>query len=154
MASFLCHVTSMQSPQNPSYADTGILPVNDVRDLRTEARFENVAAHQRYLEKLQLETNALRSWSNGIQDQIMGEAQQVHLQFMRMIRDLKRQDDPHPWPEGWRAASSQPPPPPAQSSAASSSIPMKAAPAPRAQQAPSSSMSSTPRNAPFPSQMG
>ena len=84
----------------------------------------------------------------------MGEAQQVHLQLMRMIRDLKRQDDPQPWAEGWQAASSQPSPPPVQSSGASSSIPVKAAPAPRAQQTLSSSMGSAPRNAPFPSQVG
>ena len=51
---------------------------------------ENVAVHQRYLEKLQFETNTLRSWSNSIHDHMMGEAHQVHLQLMQMIRDIQR----------------------------------------------------------------
>ena len=80
MASSLRHVTSMQSPNTPSYKDIRIRPTANVRDLRGEASLENVAAHQRYLEKLQFEMNTLRSWSNSIQDQIMGEAHQVHLQ--------------------------------------------------------------------------
>ena len=100
MASFLRHVTYTQSPQNPSDADVGVLPVNDVRDLRPEASLDNVAARQRYLEKFQFEMNTLRCWSSGIQDQILGEAQQVHLQVMRMTRDLQRQGDPQPWAEG------------------------------------------------------
>ena len=64
---------------------------------RGEANLENIAAHQRYLEKLQFEMNTLRSWSNIIQDQIMGEARRVHLQMMRMIHELQRESDPQPW---------------------------------------------------------
>ena len=78
MASFLRHVNSMQSPNNPTYVDTRMYPVMDVLDLRREMTLENVAAHQRYLEKLQFEMkNTLRSWSNSIQDQIMGEIQKL-----------------------------------------------------------------------------
>ena len=73
MASFLRHVISMQSPNNPAYVDTHKWPVTDVRYLRTEATLENTAAHQAYLEKLQFEQNTRRSWSSMIQDQIMGE---------------------------------------------------------------------------------
>ena len=46
--SFLRHVTFVQSPNNPTYVDTRIDPVVDVRNLRRKATFENVAAHQRY----------------------------------------------------------------------------------------------------------
>ena len=53
-----------------------------------EAALENVAALQRYLEELQFEANTLRMWSNGIHDEIMEEAQKVHIQMMRMIREL------------------------------------------------------------------
>ena len=79
IASFLRHVASMHSPSNPSYVGTRIHPAADVRGLRREASLENIAAHQRYLEKLEFDINTGRSWSNRIQDQIMGEAAQVHL---------------------------------------------------------------------------
>ena len=134
MASFLRHVTSMQSPNNPSYVDTRIRPVPDIRDLRREANLENVAARQRYLEKLQFEMNSLRSWSNTTQDQIMGEAQQVHLQMMRMIRELQRESDPQPWAPGWASASSLRPSlhlDQCNHAAQPSSLPIKAAPTPR-----------------------
>ena len=52
---------------------------------RTKATLENIAAHQAYLEKLQFEQNTLRSWSNMVQDQIMGEAAQVHLQSIDVL---------------------------------------------------------------------
>ena len=156
MASFLRRVPSMESPNNPSYAESRIEPVLDVRDLRREAALENVAAHQRYLEKLQFGMNTLRSWSNSIHDQIMGEAQQVHLQWMRVVQKFQRQSVPNAWGQGWPSASNPPPPRPAQAPVQSSSLPIKAPPAPRgpSQQAPSSNMSSAPRNAPFPDQMG
>ena len=74
--SFMRHVTAMKSPTNPTYVTTRQWPVPDVMHLRTEANFQNIAAHQAYLEMLQFEQNALRSWSNMVQDQIMGEAAQ------------------------------------------------------------------------------
>ena len=63
MLSFLRHVTSMKSPNNPSYVANHKWPVTDLQYLRIEATFENIAAHQAYLEKLQFEQNTLRSWS-------------------------------------------------------------------------------------------
>ena len=83
------HVTSMQSPTNPSYAATGGHLVKDVQYLRTEPTLDNIAAHQACLEKLQFEHKTLRSWSNMVQDQIAGEAQQVHLQLMQMIQAMQ-----------------------------------------------------------------
>ena len=59
MASFLRHVTSMQSPNNPTYVDTRIYPVFDVRELRREATLKTVAAGQRYLKRLQFEMRTL-----------------------------------------------------------------------------------------------
>ena len=44
MGSFLRHVTSMQSPNNPTLLDTRIYPVLDV-EIFEEATLENVAAH-------------------------------------------------------------------------------------------------------------
>ena len=93
---FLHRVTSMQSPTNPSYgcyAATGQFPVPDVQFLRTEPTLDNVAAHQAYLEKLQFEHNTLRSWSNMVQDQTAGEAQQVHLQLMQ-IQAVQHRNSP------------------------------------------------------------
>ena len=100
MASFLHHMTSTQSPNNPSYVDARIHLVTDIRYLRREANLEHIAAHQRYLEKLQFEMNTLRCWSNSIQDQLKGEAAQVHLQLMRMVQELQRESDPQPWAPG------------------------------------------------------
>ena len=60
MASFLCHVATMQSPENPSYANLPVHPVKEASELRREAMLENVAEHQHYLEKLQFELNTLR----------------------------------------------------------------------------------------------
>ena len=141
----------MQSPNNPTYVDTRIYPVMDVRDLRREATLENVAAHQRCLEKLQFEMSTLRSWSNSIQDQIIGEAHQVHLHLMRIIQEIQRQSAPEPWAHGWSSGPSQLPPRPVQPTAQPSNVLVKPAPAPRPQpqQASSSGMSSAPTNAPF-----
>ena len=154
MASFLRHVATAQSPDNPSYANSGPLPVREVRDLQKEATLENVAAHQRYLEKLEFELNTLWLWSNSIQDEIMEEAQKVHLRLMRMIRELQRLNNAQPWVEGWQVASQQAQPPPAPTSASSTSLPIKAAPTSRAPESQPSSMASAPRNPPFPSEQG
>ena len=108
----------------------------------TSKALENTAARQAYLEKLQFEQNTLRSWSNMVQDQIMGEAAQASV--------------PQPWAHGWAAGPSNLPPRPPQPTAQPSNVPVKPPPAPRppTQQASSSSMSSAPVNAPFPAQMG
>ena len=130
--------------------------MNEVHHLRTEATLENIAAHQAYLEKLQFEQNTLRSWSNMVQDQIMGETAQVQLQFMQMICTMQRSSDRQPWAHGWAAAPSQLPPRPAQPTAQPSNATVKPAPTPRPQpqQESASSMSSAPVNAPSPAQMG
>ena len=47
-----------------------------------EPSLKNIAAHQRYLEKLQFEANTLRMWYNGLQDEIMEESQKVHLHMI------------------------------------------------------------------------
>ena len=62
--------------------------------------------HQAYLEKLQFEQNTLRSWSNMVQDQIMGEAAQAHLQLMQMVWTMQRLSNPQPWAQGWADRSS------------------------------------------------
>ena len=49
--------------------------------MRSKPTFANISVHQSYLEKLQFEQNSVRSWYNMIQDQIMGEADQVHNQM-------------------------------------------------------------------------
>ena len=143
MASFLRHVTSMQSPTNPSYAATGRLPVTDVQCLRTEATLENNAHHQAYLEKLQFEHNTLTSWSNMVQDQIASEAQQVHLQLMQMSQTMQNRANSQPWAHGWASSSAQLPPRPVQRTP-QPQVPVKPAPTPRPQpQAQSASASST-----------
>ena len=45
MASFLRHVATMQSPENPSYANLPVHPVKEARELQREATFQNVAGH-------------------------------------------------------------------------------------------------------------
>ena len=129
-------------------------PVKEARELRREATLENVAEHQRYLEKLIFEFNALRLWSSGIQDEIMDEAQKENLQLMRMIRELQWLNNPQPWVVGWQVASSQAQPPPTSASASSTGLPVKASPVSRAPQSQSSSMASAPRNPPFPNEQG
>ena len=154
MASFLpqesCAMLLQCSPRKIQAMRT-----SQSRELQREASLENVAAGQRYLEKLQFELNTLRLWSNGIQDEIMDEAQKLHLQLMKLIRELQRLNNALPWVEGWQVTSSQAPPSqaPAQSSAPSSSIPAKSAPAPRTQQSQPSSVASAPRNPRFPSEL-
>ena len=106
--------TPQAQEEQPQYPQPGYrIPVKDARELRREATLENVAEHQRYLENLQFELNTPRLWSTGIPDEIMDEAQKVHLQLMRMIRELQRLNNPQPWVEGWQVASSQAQPPPA-----------------------------------------
>ena len=146
MASFIRHVTSMQSPTSPSYAATGRLPVTDVHIF--EQNQDNVAAHQSYLEKLQFEHNTLRSWSNTVQDQIAGEAQQVHLQLMQMIQTMQHRNNPQPWAQAWAERSVQPPPRPAQQTSQPQAVPAKAAPAARAQRPTQSASSSSMGSAP------
>ena len=108
MASFLRHVSTMESPDNPSYLSSGPQPVDDVRDLRREATLENLADLQRYLEKLQFESTTLRMWYNGLQDQIMDESQKIHLYMMRMIGELQRTRRSQGWLPQWLASESQP----------------------------------------------
>ena len=129
-------------------------PVMDVRHLRTEANFENVAARQRYLEKLQIEMNTLRSWSNSIQDQITREAHQVHLQLMRMTQEIQRHSEP--WAHGWMSGPPQPTPRPVQPTAQPSNVIVKPVPTarPQPQQASSSSMSSAPTPSTIPTSNG
>ena len=54
MASFLRHVATMQSPDNPSNANLPVHPVKEARELQREATLENVAEYQRYLESSNL----------------------------------------------------------------------------------------------------
>ena len=49
MGSIMRHVTTMQSPMNPSYVTTRQWPVPSVHQLRTDPTLENFAAHQAYL---------------------------------------------------------------------------------------------------------
>ena len=163
MESFLRHVSTMESPNNPSYLYDGPQPVDDTRDLRREASLENLAELQRYLEKLQFEHTTLRLWSNGIQDQIMDEFQRVHAYMMRMTEELHRAC--HSQTQGWlqqgQARANQPPQPPAptQSAApaqapasapsASSAIPVKSAPTTRTSTSSNPGMANAPGNALF-----
>ena len=113
MASFLRHVSTMESPDNPSCLNNDPQPVDHIGDLRREATLENLAEHQRYLEKLQFESTTLRLWCNGLQDQIMDESQRVHIYMMRMIRELQRTCRSQGWLPQWQARANQPQPPPA-----------------------------------------
>ena len=117
MASFLRQVSTMESPDNPSYLNNGPPPADDIRDLRREATLENLADLQRYLEKLQFESTTLRMWYNGLQDQSMDESQRVHLYMMRMIGELQRTRRSQGWLPQWQAKANQPQPPQLQSKA-------------------------------------
>ena len=64
LGSFLRHATTTQSPLVPNYVTTQRYPVPRVGNLRTKPTYENIIAHQSYLEKLQFEQNSLRCWSN------------------------------------------------------------------------------------------
>ena len=162
MASFLRHVTTMQSPENPSYLNNGPPPANDIRELRREASLENLAALQRYLEKLQFEANTLRMWYDGLQDEIMDEAQKVHLHMMRMIGELQRVTHAQPWLAQWQAATNPPQPPaapaqvaaPTSKAASATGLPMKSAPSSRPSTLQNPSMASAPRNHSFPTEQG
>ena len=145
------HVTTMKSPNNPTYVTNCQWPVSDIEHLRTEANVVNIAAHQAYLEKLQFEQNTLRSWSNTVQDQIMGKAAEV-----QMVWTMQQQENPHPWAQAWAERPVQPPPRPVQPTVQPPVVPVKSAPAarPQSQAASALSMSGAPVNAPFPAQMG
>ena len=156
------HVTTMNSPTVPNYVTTARYPVEHITQLRTDPTFENIVAHQSYLEKLQFEQNCVRSWSNMIQDQIMGEADQVHNQMARMILTMQQQQQQqstNPWTRGYAEPQMQsnqgaPPPRPVQPTAQPAPIQVKPAPARHQAQPSSSSMNGAPVNAPFPPQMG
>ena len=109
MGSFTRHVTTMYSPNNPSYVTTAKRPVHHIMELRADPSLENIAAHQAYLEKLQFEQNTLRLWSNMIQDQIMGEAHQVPDQIVKMALTMQQQQSAHPWAQEWAGRPAQPP---------------------------------------------
>ena len=83
ITSFLRHCNGMESPPNPSYLHGGPQPAGDILDLNREASMENRIELQRYAERLQFEATCLRLWSNGIQDQIMEETQQVQTWISR-----------------------------------------------------------------------
>ena len=97
LGSFLRHTTTMQSPNVPNYVTTQKYPVARVAELRTEPTAENIIAHQSYLECLQFEQNSVRCWSNMIQDQIMGEANQVYSQLGRMMLTLEQRERANQW---------------------------------------------------------
>ena len=135
MGSFMRHVTTMISPNNPSYVTTARWPVDHITQLRTDPTFDHIAAHQAYWEKLQLEQNSLRilvehdSGSN----QIMGEAHQVHDQMVRMVLTMQQRQSAHPWTQEW---ADRPVPPQAaplprhvQPTAQPQPVPVKPAPA-------------------------
>ena len=122
--------------------------------------------HQRYAERLRYEVTCVRLWSNGIQDQMLEETQKVQTWISRMIGELNRLRRVQPaWVQQLQSkASLQTPQPstsqaqapapsqaPAQSASSSSvpGIPVKAAPVSK-----NPSMSSAPRNAPFPNVQG
>ena len=166
IASFLRHCNTMESPRIPSYLHGGHQPADDIQNLSREASLENLVHLQRYAERLQFEATCVRLRSNGIQDQIMEETQQVQTWISRMIGELNRLHRVQPaWMQQLQAkASLQQPQPsiapapapapsqaPAQSASSSSApgIPVKAAPASK-----NPSMSSAPRNAPFPNTQG
>ena len=79
IASFLRHSNTMESPPNPSYLHGCPQPADDIQHLSCEASMENLIELQRYAERLQFEATCLRLWSNGIQDQIMEETQNLAL---------------------------------------------------------------------------
>ena len=165
MASFLRHVSTMQSPDFPSYASFP-QPAEDIRDLRKEASLENRAELRRYLEKLQFESTTLRMWYSGLQDEMMDEAQKVPIYMMRMIAEPQKTTGPQAqgWLQQWQARATQPPPPPASvqgpasgqaaapaQSASASTIPVKPAPSAKSPMSSNPGMANAPRNAPFPS---
>ena len=145
----------MESPPIPSYLN-GPQPADDIQ-------------HLRYAERLQFEATCVRLWASGIQDQIMEETQKVQTWISRMIGELNRLRRVQPaLVQQLQAKTSQQPQPsiapasapapapelsqaPAQSTSSSSApgIPLKAAPTSK-----NPSMSSVPRNAPFPNIQG
>ena len=163
MASFIRHVNTMESPDNPSYLLSGPQPVKDIGELPREASFENLAELQCYLEQLQFEATTLRLCSNGIQDQIMDESQRVDLYVMRMITEPNRTRRSQGWLPHWvaRANQPQPPaapvqataqeqasgPPPMAAAAAAKTLPFKAAPSTRPPMFSNPMIASAPRNA-------
>ena len=78
LGSFTRHVTTVHSLNVPNYVTTARFPVDNITQLKTDPTFENIVAHQSYLDKLQFGQHSMRSWSNMIQDHIVGEADQAH----------------------------------------------------------------------------
>ena len=150
IASLLRHCTTLESPPIPSYLNGGPQPADDIQHLKREASMENLLELQSYAERLQFEATCVRLWSNGIQEQIMEETVQTWIS--RMIGELNRLRRVQPaWVQQLQAKANQqrpssiaPAPAPVPSH-----IPVKAT---RASKNPS--MSSAPRNAPFPNTQG
>ena len=62
IASFMRHVTTMNSPPVPNYVATERCPIESINYLRTEPTFDNIVAHQSYLEKLHFDQNSVKFW--------------------------------------------------------------------------------------------
>ena len=160
LASFLRHCNTMDSPYVPSYGRGGPQPADDITHLGRHASVENIRELQKYSEKLQYEATCCRLWSEGIQDQIMGEQERVQSWIAGMtneliklkrvqpawIHQLRNQSGPSAPPTSMMAPSSQQQP---ASSSSASLVPVKPAPMSR-----NISMASAPQNAPFPAAMG
>ena len=153
----------MQSPNVPNYVTTQRYPVARIGHLRTEPTFENIIAHQSYLEKLQFEQNSVRCWSNAIQDQIMRKTNRVYAQLGGMMLTMEQRKSIKGWTRAHAEQRMQQPPsaqtprlvqPPPAPSAQQAQLQVKPAP-PRPQGQPAaSSMSGAAVNAPFPAEMG
>ena len=145
----------------PSYSRRGTQPADDITQLgRRHASMENLRELRMYSEKLQFEATCCRLWSEGIQDQIMGEQERVQSWITGMtdelvrlnrvqpawIHQLQNQGGPSAPPTSMMAPSSQQQP---ASSSSASTVPVKPTPMSR-----NISIASAPQNAPFRAAMG
>ena len=73
--------------------------VLSIRSVSSEqsTHLKNIVAHQSYLETLQFEQNSVRLWSNMMQNQIMGETDQIHQQLSKMVSTTQQQQNNNLW---------------------------------------------------------
>ena len=111
MGSLTRHVTTMQSPTNPSYVDSGLSPVSiSFEQIQPSRMFRHIKPTWRGCSsKFEQKFNTLRSWTNMVQDQIQGEAAQVHHQLVQMMLTIHQQQSPHPWSQEWTETPVWPP---------------------------------------------
>ena len=91
LASFLRHCNVMDSPYLPSYSRGGAQPADDIIHLEhRHTSMENLRDLQKYSQKFQFEATCCRLWSEGIQDQIMDEQEQVQSWIAGVTEELVR----------------------------------------------------------------